>query len=125
MTVSELSVRRPVTITMIYVLICVIACMFIHRLGVALFPSTTRPMLSIFTSYPNVGPEEIDINVTSVIVNRLSRVSDVKTISTRSYNGSSRITLQFGYDKDLEEAYDDVTAALSNISNMVAAFLPL
>ena len=119
MNISELSVRRPVTITMIYVLACVIACVFIPRLGIALYPSTEMPMISVNTFYPNVGPEEIDVNVTDVIVNRLSRISGLKSISTNSSNGRSRVMLEFGYDKDLDEAYDDITAALSNISNQL------
>ena len=40
MTVAELSVRRPVTIVMVYILICVISCVFIPKLGIALYPKT-------------------------------------------------------------------------------------
>ena len=53
MTVAELSVRRPVTIVMVYILICVISCVFIPRLGIALYPKTTMPVLSIFANYCN------------------------------------------------------------------------
>ena len=76
MSIAELSVRRPVTIVMVYVFIIIVACVFIPRLGIAMFPETTFPMLSVMTSYPNVGPEEIDTTVTQVLVNQLSRVSD-------------------------------------------------
>ncbi len=117
MNISELSVRRPVTITMLYVLACVIAAVFIPRLGIALYPSTERPVLTISTSYPNVGPEEIDTNVTDIITSRLNRISGLKSIISTSRNGRSQIRLEFGYDTDLDQAKDDVTAALSNISN--------
>ncbi len=117
MNISELSVRRPVTITMLYVLACVIAAVFIPRLGIALYPSTERPILTVSTSYPNVGPEEIDTNVTDVITSRLNRISGLKSIISTSRNGRSHIRLEFGYDTDLDQAKDDVTAALSNISN--------
>ncbi len=117
MNISELSVRRPVTITMLYVLACVIAAVFIPRLGIALYPSTEMPMLTVSTSYPNVGPEEIDTNVTDVITSRLNRITGLKSIVSTSRNGRSQIRLEFGYDTDLEQAKDDVTAALSNISN--------
>ncbi|WP_245523738.1 efflux RND transporter permease subunit [Treponema brennaborense] len=119
MSISELSVRKPVTVAMLYLLACVVACVFIPRLGVALYPSTTMPMISISTTYSNVGPEEIDTNVTDVIENRLSRISGIKSISSVSQTGSSRVMLEFGYDKDLDEAYDDINAALSNISNQL------
>ena len=117
MNVSELSVRRPVTITMLYVLACVIAAVFIPRLGIALYPSTELPMLTVSTSYPNVGPEEIDTNVTDIIVSRLNRIPGLQSITSTSSNGRSQVRLEFGYDTDLEQAKDDVTAALSNISN--------
>ena len=119
MNISELSVRRPVTITMLYVLACVIALVFIPRLGIALYPSTEMPMLTVSTSYPNVGPEEIDANVTDIIVSRLNRIPGLQSITSTSSNGRSQVRLEFGYDTDLDQAKDDVTAALSNISNQL------
>ena len=82
MNISELSVRRPVTITMLYVLACVLALVYIPQLGIALYPSTEMPMISISTSYSNVGPEEIDANVTDVLVARLNRISGLKSITS-------------------------------------------
>ena len=71
MTVAELSVRRPVTVVMVYILICVISCVFIPRLGIALYPKTTMPVLSVFANYSGVGPEEVDQNVTQLITDRV------------------------------------------------------
>jgi len=116
MTLSELSVRKPVTITMIFILICVVSAVFVPRLGIALNPSTSLPILSVSASYPNVGPEEIDKNVTEVLVNRLSRVPNLQNITSNSSAGSSRITLEFGYDVDIDEALNDVQTILSSVS---------
>ena len=115
MTLSELSVRKPVTITMIFILICVVSAVFVPRLGIALNPSTSLPILSVSASYPNVGPEEIDKNVTEVLVNRLSRVPNLQNITSNSSAGSSRITLEFGYDVDIDEALSDVQTILSSV----------
>lgn len=120
MSISELSVRKPVTITIVYVLVCVIAAVFLPRLGIALFPSITMPVLSVSTSYPNVGPEEIDKNVTEYLVNRLTRVPNLKKITSNSSTGSSRINLEFGYDVDIDEALDNV----QNILNQSQRALP-
>lgn len=117
MNISELSVRRPVAMTMVFLLLCVIACVYIPRLGIALFPSTTYPFLSVNTTYTDVGPEEIDQNVTDVIVNRLTRVKGVQKITSTSRSGRSSVFLEFGYDQDMDEAFNDVTSALANISN--------
>jgi multidrug efflux pump subunit AcrB len=102
---------------MLYVLVCVIAAVFIPRLGIALFPSVSMPTLTVRTSYSNVGPEEVDKTVTLPILNQLRRVADVKSITSRSSGGSSMIQLEFGYDKDMDEAVEDVTAVLTRISN--------
>ncbi|MDR3283763.1 MAG: efflux RND transporter permease subunit [Treponema sp.] len=117
MNISELSVRKPVTVTMLYILACVIAAVFVPRLGIALYPSVSPPYVNVRTSYSNVGPEEVDKTVTQPILNQLRRVSDVKSITSRSSSGSSQVQLEFGYDKDMDEAVNDVTSALARILN--------
>lgn len=117
MTISELSVRRPVTIVMVFVLICVVSCVFIPQLGIALFPETSMPVLSVSATYTGVGPEEIDENVTQVITEKIKGVSGIKNMTSTSQSGSSRVILEFGYDQDLDEAQDNVEQALSGISN--------
>ncbi|HKL84717.1 MAG TPA: efflux RND transporter permease subunit [Treponemataceae bacterium] len=117
MTISELSVRKPVTISMIFVLVCVISAIFVPRLGVALYPSITRPVLSVSTSYSNVGPEEMEKNVTSVLESRLSVISGLQSMRSSSSAGSSNISLTFGYGVDLDQASADINQVLSRISN--------
>ena len=117
MTIAELSVRRPVTVTMVYILICVVACVFIPRLGIALYPTTELPVLSVMTTYSGVGPEEIDENVTQVIENAIKGVSGIKQIRSNSTEGRSNIMLEFGYDQDLDEAQDDIEQALNSVIN--------
>ncbi|GHT90816.1 multidrug ABC transporter [Spirochaetia bacterium] len=117
MDISELSVRKPVTVTMLYILVCVIAAVFIPRLGIALYPSVSMPNVNVMTSYSNVGPEEIDKTVTKPIFNALRRIADVKTITSRSSSGRSQVQLEFGYNKDMDEAVADITAALARVTN--------
>ena len=117
MTVAELSVRKPITIVMVYILICVISCVFIPKLGIALYPKTTMPVLSVFANYPGVGPEEVDKNVTQLIVDRVKSVQGIKNITSNSSTGSARVMMEFGYNQDLDEAKDDIEQALSGITN--------
>lgn len=116
MDISELSVRRPVLMVMVYVLICVVAAVFIPKLGIALTPNVEFPMLAVMTTYSNVGPEEIDTNVTKVITNQLSRIQGIKNITSTSSAGRSQIQLEFAYNSDLDKASRDVESAVSRIS---------
>ncbi|ULQ58738.1 efflux RND transporter permease subunit [Brucepastera parasyntrophica] len=113
MSIYELSVRQPVTISMVYVLVCVVAAIFVPRLGVALYPATTNPVLSVTTTYDNVGPEEIEKTVTRILESRLSVVSGLKSMSSTSSFGRSNIRLTFGYDIDLDEASNTIKDILT------------
>lgn len=113
MTISEVSVRKPVTTAMIYVLVCVIAAIFVPRLGVAMFPSTTMPVLSVSTSVSNLGPEEVEKNVTEPLESALSAISGLESMTSTSTSSSSRIQLTFGYDRDLDDAYADIQQVLT------------
>ena len=113
MKISEISVRRPVTTVMIYVLVCVVAGIFVPRLGVDLYPSSTVPVLSVSTIYENIGPQEIEENVTKLLESRLSAVSGLESMTSTSSLGRSNVRLLFGYDIDLDDAYNDVQAIIS------------
>ncbi|MBO4728126.1 MAG: efflux RND transporter permease subunit [Spirochaetaceae bacterium] len=117
MDIAELSVRRPVLMVMVYILICVIALVFVPRLGIALTPDIEFPRITVSTSYPNVGPEEIDTNVTKVLTNQLTRIKGLKKVTSTSQAGSSRISLEFGYNSDLDEVTSDVESAIARVSS--------
>lgn len=119
MDIAELSVRRPVLMVMVYILICAIAAVFVPRLGIALTPDIEFPMVTVFTNYSNVGPEEIDTNVTKVISNQLSRIKGLKKITSVSQAGSSRISLEFGYNCDLDEVTSDIESAIARVTGML------
>ncbi len=119
MDIAELSVRRPVLMVMVYILICAIAAVFVPRLGIALTPDIEFPSVSVFTSFSNVGPEEIDTNVTKVLTNQLSRIKGLKKITSTSRTGSSWINLEFGYNCDLDEVTGDVESAIARVSGML------
>ena len=67
MTIAELSVRRPVLMTMVYLLIAVIAVVFLPRLDIALYPSVEMPVVSVMVSCNDAGPEEVELQVAEVI----------------------------------------------------------
>jgi len=104
---------------MAYVLVCVIAALYVPRLGVALYPSTTMPVLTVSTSYPNVGPEDIEENVTKPIETRLSAISGLESVNSESSRGESRVRLTFGYDVDLDEATNDVNEVLARLPSVL------
>ncbi len=120
MSLSELSVRRPVLMTMVYVLLCVICLVFLPRLDIALYPDVELPVISVMVSCNDAGPEEIELQVTQSMENALNSLQNLDTITSISRDGMSMVVLQFNYGTNLDEAYDDV----SSITSMMSRRLP-
>lgn len=113
MNLSELSVRRPVLMTMVYVLIAILAVVFIMNLDIALFPSIDMPVLSVIIDCNDAGPEEIEQQVARTVETSLSGVENLSDITTLSRDGMMIAVLQFNYGTDLDEAKNDVEEAVS------------
>ena len=120
MTISELSVRRPVLMTMIYVLICVICVVFLPRLDMALYPDVDMPVISVMVSCNDAGPEEIELQVTERMEESLNSLQNLDTMTSVSREGMAMVILEFDYGTDLDEAADDV----STITSMLSRRLP-
>lgn len=120
MTISELSVRRPVLMTMIYVLIMVIAAVFLGKLDIALYPDIDMPLLSVMVDCEDAGPEEIEQQVAKVLENNLSSIENLNTITSISQEDMCIVILEFEYGTDLDEAEDDVQSYI----NMASVQLP-
>ncbi|HAP54511.1 MAG TPA: AcrB/AcrD/AcrF family protein, partial [Spirochaetaceae bacterium] len=102
---------------MIFVLLSGVAAIFVGRIPIALNPETEMPMLSVSTTYSGAGPEDVEENVTILLENALSSLEGLKNISSRSSQGSSTITLEFGYEVDLDEAQSEIESIVSGLVN--------
>lgn len=119
MTISELSVRRPVLMTMVYVLIMIIAAIFISNLDMALYPTVDMPVLSVVVSCEDAGPEEIEQQVAIPLENALSSVTDLDTMTSISSDGNCMVILEFDYSTDLDEAKDDVESMITRVTRQL------
>jgi len=82
-------------------------------------PDVTYPAITVRTEYSNVGAEEIENTITKPIESALAAIADVEHISSVSQEGSSRITINFSWGKDLESAANDVRERLDRIRSIL------
>ncbi|HUV29638.1 MAG TPA: efflux RND transporter permease subunit [Acidobacteriota bacterium] len=115
MNITRLAVHRPVATAMVFLIIIILGVMALRYLPVDLLPQIEYPRLSISTSYPNVGPEEIETIITDRIENAVASVSNIEEVRSRSSEGRSRVTLEFAQGTDIDAAANDVRAALDRI----------
>lgn len=115
MSITGVSVRRPVATTMVFLIIIVVGVMGFRFLPVDLLPQIEYPQLTIRTNYPNVGPEEIEKIITDRVENAVAGVPNVEEMRSNSMEGQSRVTLAFAQGTNIDEAANDVRAALDRI----------
>ncbi|MCX2723498.1 efflux RND transporter permease subunit [Roseibium salinum] len=114
---TGLFVRRPVLAFVINMLTVVAGIAAIFGVEVRELPDVDRPVISVRTDYPAAAAETIDREVTGIIEGAVSRVSGVKSISSSSSFGQSRVTVEFSDDVDLDVAASDMRDALGRITN--------
>lgn len=108
MDIVNISVKRPITISMVILCIIFIGSLSLRKIPVDLFPRINRPILNVYTSYEGASPEDIEKLVTVPLEMQLSSVSGLTRIESVSREGSSTINLIFSWDVDVDMALSDI-----------------
>jgi multidrug efflux pump len=108
MSLSSLSIERPVLATVFTIIILLFGIIGMTFLGVREFPSVDPPIISVSTSYPGANSDVIDAQITEVLEQSINSVPGIRSITSVSRQGSSRITVEFELTVDMETAANDV-----------------
>jgi multidrug efflux pump subunit AcrB len=100
-----------------YVLALGIAATLVPNIAVDLFPSTVRPVLSVFTSFPGAGPADVERNVTMPLERALAASKGLTEMTSNSAFESSSINLNFAYGTDMDQAMADVQTLAARLAN--------
>jgi HAE1 family hydrophobic/amphiphilic exporter-1 len=114
---TALFIRRPILAFVLNALIVIAGLAGLLGADVRELPDVDRPVVTVSTSYSGAAPETIDREVTAVIEGAVSRVAGVKSISSSSRFGSSRVTVEFRDDADLDVAATDLRDAVARVRN--------
>ncbi|MDR2536496.1 MAG: efflux RND transporter permease subunit [Treponema sp.] len=117
MNISEYSIKRPVTIVVLYALALGIAATLVPNIAVDLYPSMSRPVLSVYTSFPGAGPSDVEQNVTVPLERALATTKGLVTMTSTSSFQSSSINLNFSYGTDMDKAMTDAQTLVNRIAN--------
>jgi HAE1 family hydrophobic/amphiphilic exporter-1 len=115
MAIYDTSIRRPVATAMAFLVLIVVGSVSFYYLPVDLLPEIEYPRLTVYTNYPNVGPEEVEQIITDPVANAVSSVPNVERMTSSAEEGESRVNLEFAQGTDLDAAANDVRAALDRI----------
>lgn len=104
MNIAHLSIKRPIFICSIVLLMLLTGWVAMGRMGVDLFPDVNIPVVSVTTIYPGAGPEEIEELISKPLEEELSSISGLKKISSRNQEGVSVVFGEFTLDTDIKYA---------------------
>ena len=113
MNISELSIRRPVLSTVMTLIILLFGFIGYGSLGVREYPSVDNPIISVSCSYPGANADVIEKQITEPLEQNINGIPGIRSLSSTSSQGSSRITVEFELSVDLETAANDVRDKVS------------
>src|SRR5512142_1159891 len=108
MKLTEIAIRRPAFITMVFVTLAVLGIFGYSRLGVDLLPKMDWPMVSITTIYPGAGPREVESLVSKPLEEAVSSVNNLDNVRSYSYEGVSVVLAQFSFTANADEVTNEV-----------------
>jgi len=112
MSLSSVSVRRRIAFLMIFIFIVGVGFFGLSQLGIDLFPKLEFPMVIVASTMTGAGPEEMEELVTKYLEEAVSRVENVKEVSSTSASGTSVVMAEFQWGHSLEAAETDIRRQL-------------
>jgi len=113
-SLADLSIKRPVFITAIVVILLVVGLMSLRKMPVDMFPNVTFPIVMVNTIYAGAGPEEVETLVSKVLEEEMSTVTGIKTLRSTSNEGVSTVVAEFTLETDIKYAEQQIRDKVSS-----------
>ena len=115
----SLSIRRPVLIVVLNLLIAIAGFAALNGLEVRELPDVDTPQITVTAQLPGASPETVDGEVTSILEGAVARVSGVKNIYAQSEENSARVRVEFRPGIDLEDAANETRESVSRVQRQL------
>ena len=117
MRLPEIAIKRPVFMTMIGLALIVFGVVALPRLALDLFPKIDFPVVNITTKLVGASPEVMEVDVTDVIEEAVNTINGVKSITSRSMEEFSIVTVEFYLERNVDLAAQDVRDKVAAVRN--------
>lgn len=117
---AKFSVKKPVTITMMILIVIVLGAISLSKLSIDLLPNIELPIAVVQTTYSGAGPEEVENLITVPMEQAVGTIENIDTITSYSNEGSSLLLMQFNFGTDM----DDATLQMREKIDLIKGYLP-
>ncbi len=116
MSLISTSIKRPIFITCVFILLIVVGYTSLKKLPIDIYPDITFPIVLVTTAYPGAGPKEVETLVSKVIEDELSSISGVKNLRSINTEGVSTIIVEFNSKTDIKYAEQQVRDRIASVA---------
>lgn len=121
MTITELSIKRPTLIVVIFAALGVLGLYSLSQLNYELLPKITPPVITIATVYPGASPYEVETSVTKPIEDAISTLDEIDNVNSTSSEGISFVMIQFLQAADVDVALQNAQRKVNEILSTLPA----
>lgn len=113
MSISSLSIRRPVLATVMSLVILILGIVAFTFLGIREYPESDPPIITVSTSYTGANADVIESQITEPLEEEINGIAGIRTMNSVSREGQSTITVEFELEINLDDAANDVQSRVS------------
>ena len=115
MILANISVKRPIGVTMIMCIVIIFGAISLYKLPVDLMPDITYPRITVIASYANASPTEVETLVTRPMEQAVAAIPGVEEIESTSTEGRSQVRISFAWGTNLDAASNDLRDRIDRI----------
>ncbi|MCL2185939.1 MAG: efflux RND transporter permease subunit [Treponema sp.] len=124
MKISDFAIKHPKVIIMLLVILLVFGLMSAFNLRRSLIADMSMPTIVVITTWPGVGPSDIEVEITNPLEEALSTLSGLNLMTSTSRNSVSVIELQLGYNEKAEDRLYEIREKINSAMGDLPEGLP-
>ena len=115
MNIASICIKRPVLSSVLSIILLLLGFVGFNMLGLREFPSVDPPTITVSTSYRGANTDVMATQITQPLEESINGIDGIRTLTSSSSDGDSRITVEFNIDGNLEAAANDVRDRVSRV----------
>ena len=117
MSLTSTAIKRPTLIVVIFSVLALLGVASYFTIGYELLPKMSKQIITITTAYPGAAPSEVENSVTKKIEDAVSSLEKLDNIKSSSFEGNSKVIVEFKSDVDINQAMQDAQQKVDGISS--------
>lgn len=115
-SITKFAVKYPVSVLMLTLAVCLLGTISYNKLGTDLFPELKNPALYVEVQSGQRPPEEVEKLITTNVESTAARQEGVKSVYSETKVGYTKVTVEYGWDQDMDAAFLDLQRSVSSLS---------